>query len=172
MEMASREVEIYRRMRQVGVTEQKLNVAPVCPRFQQMRRVGVPECVRRDPFVDAGLASREAHRLPDHLRRDRGIGPPAVTRPWKEISLRSHPLVVLAKRREEGGTQGNLAIAAALALLDAQHHALTIDVTDSELACFGATQAGTIKRQEQRAVIEILRPRDETLDLVGTEDDR
>ena len=61
---------------------------------------------------------------------------------------------------------------AALALLDAEHHALTIDVTDSELARFGATQAGTIERQEQRAVIEILCARDEALDLVGTEDDR
>jgi hypothetical protein len=49
---------------------------------------------------------------------------------------------------------------------------LTIDVTDSELARFGATQAGAIERQEQRAVIEILRAREETLGLVGAEDDR
>jgi len=101
-----------------------------------------------------------------------GIGTPAVTRPRKEIGLRLHPSVVLTERGEERGTQGNLAIAAALALLDAEHHALTIDVTDFELARFGATQAGAIERQEQRAVIEILRTRDETLDLVGTEDDR
>ena len=49
---------------------------------------------------------------------------------------------------------------------------MTINVTDPELARFAATQAGTIERQQQRAVIEILRARDETLDLLGTEDDR
>jgi len=172
MEVPSREMEIHRCVRQVCMTQQELNGAQVRARFQEVCRVRVPECVRRDPFVDAGLSSGEAHRLPDHLRRDRRIGTPAVTRPRKEIGLRSHPPVVLPERGEERGTQGNLAIAAALALLDAQHHALTIDVTDSELAGFGATQAGAIERQEQRAVIEILRTRDETLDLVGAEDDR
>jgi hypothetical protein len=116
--------------------------------------------VWRDAFVDAGLPCGEAHGLPDHFRGDRGIGPPAVTRPRKEIGLRSHPPVVLTERSQERGTQRNLAIPSALALLDAEHHALTIDVTDSELARFGATQAGAVERQEQRAVIEILRPGD------------
>jgi hypothetical protein len=159
-------------LRHVGVTEQELNRAPVGARFQQMRGVGVPERVRRDTFVDAGLSRGEAHGLPDHLRGDRGIGTPTVARSRKEIGLRSHPSVVLPERGEERRTQGNLAIAAALALLDAEHHALTVDVTDSELARFGATQASAIERQEQRAVIEILRARDEALDLVGTEHDR
>jgi hypothetical protein len=92
--------------------------------------------------------------------------------PGKEIGLRSHPSVVLPECGEERGTQGNLTVAAALALLDAEHHAVTIDVTDSELARFGAPQAGARERQEQRPVIQILRARNQPLDLVGTEDDR
>ena len=100
------------------------------------------------------------------------IGPPAVVRPREEIGLRSHPAVVLAQRGEQRRTEGNLAIAAALALLDAEHHALAIDVADFELARFAAAQARAVERQQQRAVIEILRAGDQALDLVGTEDDR
>ena len=47
VEVASREVEIHRRVRQVGVTEQELNRAQVRPRFEQMRRVGVPDVSAR-----------------------------------------------------------------------------------------------------------------------------
>ena len=100
------------------------------------------------------------------------VGPPAVVRPRKEIGPRPHPAVVLAQRGEERGTERNLAIAAALALLDAEHHALAIDVADFELARFAAAQARAVERQQQRAVIEILRAGDQALDLVGTEDDR
>ncbi len=159
VEVAAREVEIHRRVRQVGVTEQELNRAQVRTRFQQMRGVGVPERVRRDAFVEAGLSSGEAYGIPDYLRGDRCIGTPPVARPRKEIGLRAHPSVVLTECGEKRGTQGNLTIAAALALLDAEHHAVTIDVPDSELARFGAPQAGAIERQEQRAVIQILRAR-------------
>ena len=42
-----------------------------------------------------GLPCGQAHGVPDHLRRDGRIGPPAVARPRKEIGLRSHPAVVL-----------------------------------------------------------------------------
>src|SRR5207244_11170119 len=61
---------------------------------------------------------------------------------------------------------------AALALLDSKHHALAIDVADLQLARFAPTQAGAVEREQQRAVIEILRARDETLDLVRAEHDR
>ena len=56
VKVAAREVEIHGRVRQVGVTEQELNRAQVCTRFEQMRGVGVPQRVRRDAFVDPGLA--------------------------------------------------------------------------------------------------------------------
>jgi hypothetical protein len=65
VEVASREVEIHRRVRQVGVTEQELNRAQVRTRFQQMCGIGVPERVRRDAFVDAGL--RAARRTASQI---------------------------------------------------------------------------------------------------------
>ena len=69
-------------------------------------------------------------------------------------------------------TEGNLAIAAALALLDAEHHALAIDVANLELTRFAAPQAGAVQGEEQRTVIEILRAGNEALHFVGTEHDR
>ena len=53
-----------------------------------------------------------------------------------------------------------------------QHHALTVDVADFQLARLTAAQAGAVERQQQCAVIEILRACDQALDLLGTEDDR
>ena len=41
VKVASREVEIHRGVRQVGMTEQELDRAQVRARFQQMRGVGV-----------------------------------------------------------------------------------------------------------------------------------
>ena len=84
MEVPSREMEIDRRVRQIGVAQQELNGAQVSARFQEMRRVRVPQRVRCHAFVDARLPRREAHRLPDPLRGDRSIGTPAVVRPRKE----------------------------------------------------------------------------------------
>jgi hypothetical protein len=55
--------------------------------------------------------------------------------------------------------------------LNTEHHALAIDVADFELACFAAPQAGTVERQQQRAVIEIFRAGNQSLDFVGAEDD-
>jgi hypothetical protein len=54
-------------------------------------------------------------------------------------------------------------------LLDAEHHPLAIDVAHLQMTQLAATQAGTIEREEQRGVVEILRARDEPLHLVETE---
>ena len=161
VEVPSREVEIDGRVRQVGVTQQELNRPQVGARFEQMRRVRVPQRMRRDALVDPRLPRGQAHGFPDHLRRDRGIGTPAVVRPGEEVRPRSHPPVVLAQGGEERRTEGDVAIPSAFALLDAEHHALAIDVADFELARFAAAQAGAVERQQQRAVIEILRPGDQ-----------
>ena len=167
MEVPSREMEIHRRVRQIGVTQQELNRAQVSAGFQEMRRVGVPQRVRCHAFVDARLPRGDAHRLPDDLRGDGGICPPALVRPRKEIGLRSHPPVVLTERGEQRGTQWNLAIATTRALLDPEHHSLAVDVADFELARFAAPQAGAVQGQEQRAVIQIFRARNEALPSSG-----
>src|SRR5919197_3601918 len=137
-----------------------------------MGGVRVPEGVWSYAFVDPRLPRSQAHGVPDDLARDRCVGPPAFARTGEEIGLRPHPAVVLAQGREERRTEGDVAIAAALALVDPEHHALAIDVAHLQMTHLAAAQAGTIEREEQRAVIEVLRVRDEPLHLVRAEDDR
>src|SRR5688572_31050519 len=137
-----------------------------------MRRIAVAQRVRRDGLVNAGLARGEAHSIPDHPGRNGRVGSPPVPRAWKEVRLRPHPTVVLAQRGKQRRTERHLAIATAFALLDAEDHPRAIDVADLEVAQFAAAQAGAVERQQQRAVIEILRPCDEALYFLWTEDDR
>ena len=95
-----------------------------------------------------------------------------MMRSGKEIGPRPHPPVVLAQCVKQRGTEGDLAVTIAFALLDAEHHPPAIDVADFELTRFAAPQAGAVERQQQRAVIEILRAGNQALDFVGTEHDR
>ena len=101
LEMPSREVQIHRRVREIGMAEQQLNRSQVGTCFEQMRGVGMPQRVRCDALVDAALARGEAHGVPDHLRGDRRIGSPAVMRAGEQIRPRPHPAVVLTQRREQ-----------------------------------------------------------------------
>ena len=84
LEVPAREMQIDGRVRQFGVTQQELNRAQIRAGFQQMCRLRVAQRVRCHAFVDAGLPRGEAHRLPDHLGRDRCIGTPAVVLPGKK----------------------------------------------------------------------------------------
>jgi len=45
-------------------------------------------------------------------------------------------------------------------LVDAQQHPLTVDVPDLQVGYLAAAQARAIQRQQQRAVIEVLRATD------------
>ena len=75
--------------------------------------------------------------------------------------------MILTHGGEERRAEEDLAIAAALALLDTEHHALVMNVAGYELALFVTRRAGAEEAQEQRAVIEILRARNEALNLAG-----
>ena len=110
LQVAPGQVEIDRRVREVGVAEQQLDGAEVRARFQQMRRVAVAQGVRRDGLVDLGALGRESHGFPDRLGRDRFVGAPAILRAGKEIRLGPHPAVVLPQRREQRRAERHLAI--------------------------------------------------------------
>jgi len=71
----------------------------------------------------------------------------------------------LPQRGEQRRTERHLAITAAFALVDAQQHALTVDVPDFQVGHLAAAQARAIQRQQQRAVIEVLRTADQALPL-------
>src|SRR5215831_5652283 len=78
----------------------------------------------------------------------------ALATAGKQISLGFSPAPVKAQGFQQFGTQGHVTIAAALTV-DADHHALTVDVTDLETAKFGPSHGGRIQGHEQGAVIEV-----------------
>jgi hypothetical protein len=130
LQVTSREVEIHRRVREVGVAEQDLDRAKVGPRFKEVRRVRVTQGVRRDLRVDASLLGGGPDSLPDHLPGERFVGTPAILRAREEIRLRSHPAPVVAERGEQRRAERHFTVVAPFSVLDAQHHALAVDVAD------------------------------------------
>ena len=96
---------------------------------------------------------------------------PAVSGAWEEVRLGPHPPVIRAERREQRRTQRDVAITTALAAFDAEHHPLTVDVADLELTELRPPQTGTVQRQQQRPVVQVLRPGDEALDFFCTQHD-
>jgi hypothetical protein len=89
--------------------------------------------VRGDALIDPSLPCGQAHGLPDHFVRDRRVCPPAVARTREELGLRPHPAVVLTQGSEERGTERDLAIAAALAVVDPSIIPLPIDVAHLQM---------------------------------------
>ncbi len=61
---------------------------------------------------------------------------------------------------------------AALAALDADHHALAVDVRDLQLEQLAPAQARAVERHQHRPVVEILRAGNQLTHFVGTEDRR
>ena len=164
-------MEIDRGVGNVRVAEQELQCAEVGAGFMRVRRVRMPQRVGRDDLVEAGRACGVVDRRPDHFGRDRFVGPPPPHGAGKEIGLRPHPAVVLPQRGEKRGAQEEIAIAPAFALLDAQDHALAVDVADLHVAHFAPPEARAVEREQQRPVIKVLRTRDHALHFLLTEDD-
>lgn len=79
-----------------------------------------------------------------------------------------HHAQLLQKRRR----QQRVAILAPLAaLLDAQHHALAVDVADLQRTDLAGAQSGAIGHGQRRAVLDVRRRGDQPRHLLGTEHD-
>ncbi len=64
---------------------------------------------------------------------DGHISPPICSPYWEQVGLRLHPAPVLAQSVQKLGGQQNIAIAAALALMDMNDHARAVDVGDLQM---------------------------------------
>jgi hypothetical protein len=67
---------------------------------------------------------------------------------------------------EHDWREHRIAILAALALLDAQRHALAVDIADLERDDLAVAQAGAVGDGQRRLVLEVPRRGDEARDLV------
>ena len=102
------------------------------------------------------LACRE--RRPEHASR-------------KQPALRLPHAPPVAQQFEQLWRQHHVAILAALALLDADHHALAVDVRGLERHHLGRAQASAISHAERRLVLEPRRRLQETRDLLRAQND-
>lgn len=75
-------------------TEKNLDGAQVDASFQHMRGEAMPQRMRRYMLGDPGTLGCLVHRLPDDLLCDGNVGPPALHRPWEQVSLGLHPAPV------------------------------------------------------------------------------
>ena len=73
---------------------------------------------------------------------------------------------------EQAGRQHGVSVALSFALLDAQQHALGIDVGDPQGNHFGDPQAGAVGHHQGGAVAQVVDMLEETRDFLGTEDGR
>src|SRR5207244_4438898 len=118
------------RVFELDVAEQELNGAQVRACFQQMSCVRVSQQVGVNALFDAGPLGGELTSIPNDLWGNRLIGTPVVDGARKQPGLRFHPAPVLAQGLQQFGTQWDIAVAPALAVLDMDEHGLTVDVLD------------------------------------------
>ena len=101
----------------------------------------------------AGALSGVLIGSPEDLGGDRiSCGMPSVAGKQPLCRLASEPAPVSAQRFEELRAQHDVSVQAALAFPDMDNHALTVNIADLQMRCFGATCPGGIQRHWQDAV--------------------
>src|SRR5262249_14293082 len=127
----------------------------------------MPKEMRINDLGELGGGARLAADMRDTRAGDRfgnaGTG--------KEPGLELIELPVAPQQWEQSGGEHHEAIAFALALAHADHHALGVDVGALELTEFGDPHAGRIQGGEDRTMLEVAWGQQQCLDLVATEDD-
>ena len=104
------------------MSEQQLDGAKVGAGFQQVNGERVAQCVRRHRLGDAALGPRLPADAVDGERTDWLIRPVAGKQPGAGMGLSP----ILPEQIEEPGRQHHVAVLAALALGNPDHHALAI----------------------------------------------
>jgi len=145
-----RDPGVARRALQVGVTEQNLDDADVGSVLQKMGGEAVPQGVRRHLF---GKASRSAGGPAGGMQRGR-FERPFLVAAGKQPALRAGKPPVAAQNPQQLRRQHDIAVLAALAVLDPDHHPAAVNVGDLEHHHFRHAQAGRVNRGERRAALQ------------------
>src|SRR5665213_757403 len=152
--------------------EENLDGAQVRTCFQEMGCEAVPQRVRMDVLMLKTRAERRLPaRRPEHLGGDRAAGrmpPVAGKQPYCRLAQEYSP--VGAQRFEQGRTQHHVAVLAALAAADMNHHPLAVDVADLQSSHFGPACSRGIERHDQDALKGRLGRIDQTSYFRLTED--
>ena len=151
------------------MTEQDLDHSDVDVLLQQMRCKAVSQAcagVTRlviSAMLGGGVAG--ARELACRHRADRVLA-------REQPALRPRKAIPVAQKLEQHGGKHRIAILAALALLDAQHHAFGVDIGDLQRDDLGNAQARTIGDTQRRLVLDAWGRLQKARNLLGAQDNR
>src|SRR5262249_45472913 len=152
---------------ELGVTEQDLDHSDIDVLFQKMRGETVPQCMRRHALVDLGHLGSSVAGAVELPRRHWIDGVLAREQP----RLRPCNTIPIPQQLKQLRGKHRVAILAALALLDTQHHAFGVDIADFEHGDFGDAQACTISDAERCFVFDAGGGLQEPYNLLWAQDD-
>src|SRR6266478_6202525 len=162
------DARVERRGIEPGVPEQHLDHSDIDVLFQQMSGKAVPQGVERYALVDLGPIGCGMAGAIELARRHRLHAVAARKQP----ALRSCRLPPGAQQFEEMWRQHHVTVFTAFALLDADHHALAVDVADLERDHLGGAQTGAISHTQRCLVLKSRRGLQQPRHLLWTENDR
>jgi hypothetical protein len=146
------------------MAEQDLNDAAVDAIVQQATGKRVTQTVRGGPFIQAGQFPGLLTGALHQTRTDVAVRTPGGEQP---LSGRADDAKVGAQGVQQNRRQGGVAVFSALAVLDAQEHALAFDVGDFEGDGFGNTQPGAETDHEGGTILDAGNVLKEAADVVG-----
>src|SRR3954462_6216815 len=149
------------------MSEQHLDDADVSTGFEQMSSKAVAQGMDGDRLIEFGRRPRDAAGGLQYARIER----PAVILAGKQPMRRSCFPPVGAQYNEELRRQHDVAVAAALALVDPDQHAAAVDIAEFQAHHFRYAQPGGIGGHQRGAMLEVRhRPR-KPQQLLSAQDD-
>ena len=146
---------VKRRGVELGMAQKRLDHANIDILFEQMRGEAVPQRMWRDALLDPrslGGGTDGAAELAGGERLDRVAARKQPASPQQQAAPPPLPPPD-AQQFEQLRRQHCVTVLAPLAALDAQQHALGIDIADLERDNFGDAQAGAVGGSERRLVL-------------------
>ena len=153
------------------MAKQDLDGAQVGAGFEKVRGETMSQGVRMDvPVIEAGAFGRNLAGTPKDLGGHGLAGcVPAVAGKEPLLRLAPQPAPVVTQFIEQLGAEHDIAVLAALALPDMNHHPLAVDVADLQVGCFRAACTGGIHGHQQDAMKGCVRRVDQARHLLLAE---
>src|SRR6266446_2573709 len=138
---------------EITMAQQHLDGAQICACVEQMRGKAVAQRVRMHAVREPGPPGSSFTGMVDHLGSDGVItGTTMIAREQPYAGLSPQSVPVSPEFVEQLWAEQHIAVFAAFAALDVNHHALTVDVTHFQAREFGTPESGGVQRHQQSAM--------------------
>lgn len=145
-----------------------LNHSQVDAPLQQMRRIGMAQCMDRSLLADSALEENDL----EGLLQGGGAEGLMFLLVWKEIETGAVPFPVLAQQLQQSLREGNTPVLPPFAVAHPEQHPRAVDVLCLQGQTFGKTKATCIDDGQGHANGGGLDKGKDAFHFVGTQDDR